>query len=695
MENAEEVLQLLEEFTRTRPKDIPKELDDYLGYVAKTGDPMYQWNLVKNLFREKLIKVITEFFESTLTVELPPCPNVEPFNYDRLKNSLLERFDTFNSAPFTVQRICELLTNPRKEYNRADKYMRAIEKNILVVSTREPGSKRPLESDSQQETILNGMPDVKVNESDGSLMHVPTDLPYLGAPPASNDVTVETSEPIMAETVNDRVGFGMDVNEESKTEANDSTGIKSWVNQEPSASVVESEQACSTSDLDVEGTFIKEKLEVRDCDADSRLVDLENSQSNPSRPISETVSESTSNVLIHNNDIVASETESIDPSDSSLDINKLQVGLNYDKSVKTTVNDENEVSSTPEDIAAETLVLEEEIDVPLDSEAEASGSIVEESLQSEAKITDLGLVESEINSSESRPIVQSNDTLSIVAVTEVSGSNDSNDTLAVECSENEVTGTVDSPTSPTSNLSSQAVVTDLENTDKNCPLIVEECEQPDIHPDSSNDVSSTPLKETILPTVDSLESDELPTAILQADSISESNEGLNENCEQSDNTPDQSTSNLVKCSSPSSDLISSPRDVNIENVAEGPSERVVEESVLPPSSIETPIVDKGVCTDAVQEEDEKLANSLITNPIAEAGLMYEQEQREESVIQTLPSVTSDSLKEMATVEDISVDAGCEVEEEAMDVDDSSNQMMMISEGENESEPMDQSDQLQS
>ena len=32
-----------------------------------------------------------------------------------------------------------MLTTPRNEYNRIDKFLRAIEKNILVASTREPG----------------------------------------------------------------------------------------------------------------------------------------------------------------------------------------------------------------------------------------------------------------------------------------------------------------------------------------------------------------------------------------------------------------------------------------------------------------------------------------------------------------------------------------------------------------------------
>ncbi|KPI92495.1 Serine/threonine-protein phosphatase 4 regulatory subunit 2 [Papilio xuthus] len=158
MENAEEVFHLLEEFSKRKPKTIPQELNDYLAYVARTGDPVYQWSLVKCLFKEKLLNVITDFYETTPGIEIPPYPNVDPFNYDIMKNSLLERLDSFTSAPFTIQRICELLAFPRKQYNRVDKFMRAIEKNILVVSTREPGIQRHIEQENGEpmEPIVNG-----------------------------------------------------------------------------------------------------------------------------------------------------------------------------------------------------------------------------------------------------------------------------------------------------------------------------------------------------------------------------------------------------------------------------------------------------------------------------------------------------------------------------------------------------------
>lgn len=48
-----------------------------------------------------------------------------------MKSALLERLELFHAAPFTIQRLCELLTDPKKHYSRLDKFMRALEKNIL------------------------------------------------------------------------------------------------------------------------------------------------------------------------------------------------------------------------------------------------------------------------------------------------------------------------------------------------------------------------------------------------------------------------------------------------------------------------------------------------------------------------------------------------------------------------------------
>jgi len=39
------------------------------------------------------------------------------------------------SAPFTIQRLCELLVDPMKHYKTLEKFMRAVEKVIEIHST--------------------------------------------------------------------------------------------------------------------------------------------------------------------------------------------------------------------------------------------------------------------------------------------------------------------------------------------------------------------------------------------------------------------------------------------------------------------------------------------------------------------------------------------------------------------------------
>lgn len=200
MENPEELLQSLEEFSKVKPRHIPDELEGYLIFVAQTGDPVYQWPTIKTLFRQKLINVITNFYQSCDTVEIPVCPNVELFNFDTMKNFILEKLDTFVAAPFTVQRICELLTNPRKEYNRLDKYMRALEKNILVVSTMEPGGRHGAKNG---DSVMNGIDSEHIPESSH----------------CNNDINVEEMDETPAWKKTNSINENTDTSSNAQTEA--------------------------------------------------------------------------------------------------------------------------------------------------------------------------------------------------------------------------------------------------------------------------------------------------------------------------------------------------------------------------------------------------------------------------------------------------------------------------------------------
>lgn len=122
---------------------------------------------------------------------------------------LIERLDSFSAAPFTIQRISELLADPRKQYSRIDKFMRAVEKNILVVSTVSPGRNRSEESengDSLDSVGLNGdfSSDVNVDidmENDGSFTMTKEFNATTIRKEPSHDITTETQETVTIKKV--------------------------------------------------------------------------------------------------------------------------------------------------------------------------------------------------------------------------------------------------------------------------------------------------------------------------------------------------------------------------------------------------------------------------------------------------------------------------------------------------------------
>lgn len=291
MENPEEVLQLLERFSKLKQKEITPELEDYLSFVARTGDTVYRWAIVKHLFREKLVNVITDFHENTPSIaDLPQCPNVDPFNYERMKRTLLERLDAFNSAPFTVQRICELLTEPRKQYTRIDKFMRAVEKNILVVSTQEPGRRR---SDSENgdslDSLVNGDLEVNVDiEMDNEAFGIDSNeivSDSVSAAPTAANVVEAGSEPAVEAVVTASVAVS---DEEAAPKEPESEGARESADDTSSSALVEK------GDQPVEATIVGENGTEDHTAPDKAIIDTAETTETPNEDLesAEKISES-------------------------------------------------------------------------------------------------------------------------------------------------------------------------------------------------------------------------------------------------------------------------------------------------------------------------------------------------------------------------------------------------------------------
>ncbi|ODN00154.1 Serine/threonine-protein phosphatase 4 regulatory subunit 2 [Orchesella cincta] len=128
-----------------KPIDIPQTLDNYLQFVARSGNTVFPWPHVRSLFRTKMLNAIQQFQE-------PSCPT---------EGFVLERFDLFRlAAPFTVQRLTELILQPTRHYRKKEKFLRGLEKTVLVVSTVEP---RSLTNDEDK----NGNDNINTSASSG------------------------------------------------------------------------------------------------------------------------------------------------------------------------------------------------------------------------------------------------------------------------------------------------------------------------------------------------------------------------------------------------------------------------------------------------------------------------------------------------------------------------------------------------
>uniref|UniRef100_G3UEK6 Protein phosphatase 4 regulatory subunit 2 n=1 Tax=Loxodonta africana TaxID=9785 RepID=G3UEK6_LOXAF len=84
----------------------------------------------------------------------PPNPNVEYIPFDEMKERILKIVTGFNGIPFTIQRLCELLTDPRRNYTGTDKFLRGVEKNVMVVSCVYPSSEK---NNSNSLNRMNGV----------------------------------------------------------------------------------------------------------------------------------------------------------------------------------------------------------------------------------------------------------------------------------------------------------------------------------------------------------------------------------------------------------------------------------------------------------------------------------------------------------------------------------------------------------
>ncbi|CAJ1084757.1 serine/threonine-protein phosphatase 4 regulatory subunit 2-like isoform X1 [Xyrichtys novacula] len=136
------LLEAIQDYEKKGKKETCPVLEQFLCHVAKTGQPMIPWSQFKAYFMFKLEKVMDDFHASTPEQRGPHNPNVEYVPFEDMKKRIMKIVDGYNGIPFTIQRLCELLTDPKRNYTGTDKFLMGLEKNVMVVSCVHPTSEK-------------------------------------------------------------------------------------------------------------------------------------------------------------------------------------------------------------------------------------------------------------------------------------------------------------------------------------------------------------------------------------------------------------------------------------------------------------------------------------------------------------------------------------------------------------------------
>ncbi|KHJ99482.1 peptidase M16 inactive domain protein [Oesophagostomum dentatum] len=118
---------------RTHPDPL---IEAYFENVTETGKSRLPWELVRPAFLWKIKSCMDEMVRWHRQREgLDSFDLSEGSENKRMYDFILDKAAKFEAAPFTWQRICELLHSPSRHYRKADKYFRALDKTINVVTT--------------------------------------------------------------------------------------------------------------------------------------------------------------------------------------------------------------------------------------------------------------------------------------------------------------------------------------------------------------------------------------------------------------------------------------------------------------------------------------------------------------------------------------------------------------------------------
>jgi serine/threonine-protein phosphatase 4 regulatory subunit 2 len=131
---SEELVSSLEAFSSQQEKLVTPELLKIVDNISKTGVVCFPWSTLKPLLGYLLSQSLKGYVAKISDINTVKSEDEEN-DVDKRSLRFLYALDSFDEAPFTVQRLCELILSPEKVYSTYFKYISALEKMVNISST--------------------------------------------------------------------------------------------------------------------------------------------------------------------------------------------------------------------------------------------------------------------------------------------------------------------------------------------------------------------------------------------------------------------------------------------------------------------------------------------------------------------------------------------------------------------------------
>lgn len=166
----------------------PEEMRSIIEVIAETGKFWHDWDFLKSLLSLQLKQVLDEYSEAQMASQddVQQQRSFSGETYSELVSRLSHALWRFEEGPpFTLQRLCEILLNPKGTYTKLSKLALALEKNLLVTSTIAkstdpyPAAHGPPSSDCTQITENSGPVDEEPESTPEHTTAVPNGTEHL------------------------------------------------------------------------------------------------------------------------------------------------------------------------------------------------------------------------------------------------------------------------------------------------------------------------------------------------------------------------------------------------------------------------------------------------------------------------------------------------------------------------------------